>query len=228
MDKEFVGVFSRTDATGKKTYYFVWAAGSVYSIQMLNGQFQAVDMLKTVDAATLTTKFTHEPHIKKYPKTEAHRLLTTQSTRASTEDVESTLRELFRKALVRIKRTNSVETALPLFKNLLEIQEGITDKHKHMFNDFGIELRKRKCYPEAVAFAQRTLMLSPNDDHAHFNVARILIEMGDYDEAEQHILSAQYINPDSRIYKKTLQYIAVLRLQKEDLGTFQLSSLDNI
>ncbi len=227
MDKEFVGVFSRKDTTGAKTYYFVWAAGELYSIQMLNKQFQAVDMLKTIDMATLTANYVREPHIKKYPKNEAQRLLS-KGKSPSAEEVEGTLRELFRKALVRIKRTDSIESALPILKNLLEVQEGITEKHKHMFNDFGIEMRKRKFYTEAVGFAQRTLFLSRNDDHAHFNVARILIEMGEYDEAEQHILTAQYINPDSRIYKKTLQYISLLRLQKEDLGTFQLGSLDKL
>ncbi len=218
MDRDFVGVYSRKDASGEKTYYFAWSTGELYSLQALNPFFQpAAQTLKTIDADTFAAMFVHEPDIQKYPKGEAHRMLTKGKAASSKDAVEDTLRELFRKALVRIKRTGSVQSSLPILKNLLEVQEGITQKHKHMFSEFGIEMRKNKCYAEAMAFAQRTLVLSENDDHAHFNVARVLIDMGDYDEAEQHLLTAQYINPDSRIYKKALQYISLLRLQNDDL-----------
>ncbi len=218
MDKDFIGVFSRTDSMGEKTYYFVWTMGELYSVQKLNSAFQPAGILKTIDSTSFTSMFVHEPHVQKYPKGEAHRFLSAGKKVAQEDEVEENLRELFRKAMVRIKRTGSTESALPIIQNLLEVQEGITEKHKHMFNDFGIEMRKKKCYSEAIAFAQRTLVLTHNDDHAHFNVARILIEMGDYDEAEQHILTAQYINPDSRIYKKTLQYISLLRLQNDEFN----------
>ncbi len=211
-------MYSRKDALGEKVYYFAWSIGELYSLQVLNAFFQpAAEVSKTIDADTFAAMFVHEPGIQKYPKGEAHRILTEGKKASSKDAVEGTLRELFRKALVRIKRTGSVESSLPIIRNLLEVQEGITEKHKHMFSEFGVELRKNKCYPEAMAFAQRTLVLSQNDDHAHFNVARILIDMGDYDEAEQHLLTAQYINPDSRIYKKSLQYISLLRLQNDDL-----------
>ncbi len=233
MNKEFIGVYSRKDAVGAKTYYFVWVAGDLYSVQKLNTFFQAIDILKTIDAATFHAMFTPEPSIKKFPTIEAQKVAEKVVEKeplfvASPEDVEASLRELFRKAMVRIKRSGSVATATPILDNLLEVEEGITTHHRHMFSDFGTEMRKKKSYKYAVGFTQRALILSSNDDHAHFNMARVLIEMGDFDGAEQHVLTAQFINPDSRIYKKTLRYIALLRMQKQHMDTAPSSILDEL
>ncbi len=226
MDKEFIGVYSRKDKVGTKTYYFVWTVRELYSVQKLNAFFQAMDILKTIDAASFHRMFTPEPSIKKFPSVEAQKVAVREPIISSPEDVEASLRELFRKAMVRIKRSGSVETAAPILDNLLEVEEGITPHHRFMFSDFGSEMRKKKSYKYAVGFSQRAINLSDKDDHAHFNMARVLIDMGDFDGAEQHVLTAQFINPDSRIYKKTLRYIALLRMQKQHMDASPPSILD--
>ncbi len=217
MEKEFVGVYSRTDKQKVKSYYFVWSADDLFSVQKLNAFFQPAEMIKTIDKESFHALFVHEPSINKYPKGKADFVPEKKKELLSSHKVEESLRELFRKALVRMRRENSLESAMPILDNLTTVEEGITPKHRHMFNDFGIEMRKKKDYPHALAFCKRTLALTNNDDHAHFNVARVLIEMGDYDEAEQHLLTAQFLNPDSRIYKKALEHVAMLRLQKEEM-----------
>ncbi len=220
MDKkDFVGVFSRKNLQGVKHYYFVWIEGDIFSVQKLNDFFQPTEMLRHVDGPSFKASFTHEPSIKKHPKGFTPLEEKIQDTPAASADqVENYMRDLFRKATLRLSRDTTRDSALPILENLLEVEEGITKEHKHMFNDFGIEMRKSKMHNHALAFCKRTLNLSKNDDHAHFNAARILIEMGEYDEAEQHILTAQYLNPDSRIYKKTLEHIAMLRLQREEMN----------
>ncbi len=216
MDKDFAGVFSRTNALKTKTYYFVWISGNTFSVQRLNAFFQPTGILEKVNSFTFKRNFVHEPTIKKHPKGLVSGAAQKKSGRqASSDNVESYLRDLFRKASLRLGREHSKESALPILENLIEVEEGITKEHRHMFNDFGIEMRKNKMHRHALAFCKRTLALTESDDHAHFNAARILIEMGSYDEAEQHILTAQFLNPDSRIYKKTLEHIAMLRLQDE-------------
>ncbi len=228
LDKDFLGVYSRRDKAGTKTFYFAWQSQDLFAIQKLNAFFQAIEVRKTIDGASFASMFTHEPNIKKLPKSEDKYTQPKQRKIISAREVEMSLRELFRKATVRIKRSGSEEEATPILNNLLQVEEGITPKHKHMFRDFGAEMRKQKCYNHAKAFSERTLALSHNDDHAHFNLARVLIDMGEYDEAEQHILTAQYLNPDSRIYKRTLHHISVLRMQKERFDARTPGFLDDL
>ncbi len=220
MDKkDFVGVFSRKNSQGVKHYYFVWVQGDIFSVQKLNDFFQPTEMLRHVDSQSFKAYYVHEPSIKKHPRGFTPAAEKKDSVApVSDENVETYMRDLFKKATSRLNHEETRSSALPILENLLEVEEGITKEHKHMFNDFGIEMRKSKMHNHALAFCKRTISLSKNDDHAHFNAARILIEMGEYDEAEQHVLTAQYLNPDSRIYKKTLEYITLLRVQREEMN----------
>ncbi len=221
MEKEFVGVYSRSDKQRVKTYYFVWSDDNLFSVQKLNAFYEPVEEVKAIDKDSFKSLFAFESKIKKYPKLKAGFEQSPTSEIISTHKVEESLRELFRKALVRMRRKSSSASAHPILDNLVHVEEGISYEHRHMFNEFGIEMRKNKDYPHALAFCKRTLALTQNDDHAHFNAARVLIEMGEYDEAEQHLLTAQFLNPDSRIYKKALQHIALLRIQQAEIASLE-------
>ncbi len=105
------------------------------------------------------------------------------------EELDKSIRSEFALSLMRFKRGNK-EGALQDFERLLAVEDGIVPAHKHMFTDFGIDLRKSKLYTLASRCFQRAVNLSPNDGHALFNLARIYYEMGNFDKSVQYLDAA--------------------------------------
>ncbi len=219
MDREFLGVYSRTFSKQGKTFYFVWTKNNLYSVQKLDKFFNPIDLLKTIDAVSFKAMFKHEPGMKQIPS--ANKGVgpkTTLEEVLSPENIENTMRSQFKKTLRKVRRDGLNETNALALKNLVQVEEGIVPEHKHMFSEFGIQLRKGKHLEEALAFCKRTLNLAPTDDHAHFNAARVLMDMGNYDDAEQHLITAQMINPESSIFTKTMNHLSFLRILESEIA----------
>lgn len=111
------------------------------------------------------------------------------------EELDKSIRAEFALSLMRFKRGNK-EGALQDFERLLAVEDGIVPAHKHMFTDFGIDLRKSKLYTLASRCFRRAVSLSPDDGHALFNLARICYEMGNFDKAVQYLDAALDKEPD--------------------------------
>lgn len=126
---------------------------------------------------------------------------------------ESKLREAFRQALLRLKRPRERRGALKTLEQLAETTENICIAHKHMFRDFGVRLRQSAHPDLALLFSRKVVQLAPNDDHAHFNLARVLCTLGQYDEAAAHIRAAMNMDGDEHLYFRMLVYIRKEKLQ---------------
>lgn len=126
---------------------------------------------------------------------------------------ESKLRETFRQALLRLKRPRERQGALKALEQLAETTEDICTAHKHMFRDFGVRLRQSAHPDLALLFSRKVVQLAPDDDHAHFNLARILCMLGQYDDAAAHIRTAMGMNSDKGLYFRMLVYIRKEKLQ---------------
>ena len=111
------------------------------------------------------------------------------------EEVDKAVRAEFAMSLMRFRRGNK-EGALQDFERLLAVEEGIVPAHKHMFTDFGIDLRKSRLYTLASRCFRRAANLSPHDSHALFNLARIHYEMGNFGKAAQYLDAALDSEPD--------------------------------
>lgn len=122
------------------------------------------------------------------------------------EELDKAIRAEFALSLMRFRRGNK-EGALEDFERLLAVEEGIVPAHKHMFTDFGIDLRKSKLYTLASRFFQRAVTLSPNDGHALFNLARIYYEMGNYDKTAQYLDSALTKEPGLKCAQRLKTYM---------------------
>lgn len=120
--------------------------------------------------------------------------------------IDTKLRSEFTTAL---ERWHSGDKLAPLktFEGLSNIQEGIVPEHKHMFTDFGVNLRKNSLPKLAILHFKRAVELSPEDAHAHFNLARVYYELGNLNEAEQHLERALSISPDFNVATKFLGLI---------------------
>ena len=125
--------------------------------------------------------------------------------------VESKLRETFRQTLLRLKRPRERSAALLALEQLAKTKEGITPSHKHMFRDFGVRLRQNSQPDLALLFSRKAVELAPEDDHAHFNLARILCSLGMYDEAATHIATALSMTSEEPLYFKLLEHIRELK-----------------
>jgi len=125
--------------------------------------------------------------------------------------VESKLRETFRQTLLRLKRPRERKAALLALEQLAQTKDGIIPAHKHMFRDFGVRLRQNSQPDLALLFTRKALELAPEDDHAHFNLARILCSLGLYDEAAAHIGTALSMSSGEPLYFKLLEHIRELK-----------------
>jgi tetratricopeptide (TPR) repeat protein len=88
--------------------------------------------------------------------------------------------------------------AKAVFQKLSEIEAIFEEDNKHIFNEFGIELRKANMVDEALANYQKAITISPADEHLHFNVARLYYDKKDMDSAMEWLKKALEINPHFR------------------------------
>lgn len=111
------------------------------------------------------------------------------------EELDRSLRAEFAMNIMRLRRGDK-DDAVREFQRMVGTSDGIVPAHKHMFTDFGVDLRKSRLNDLALSSFQRALQLSPNDSHALFNVARALYELGQYDEANQYLDRALAAEPN--------------------------------
>lgn len=213
--KKFLGVFSAQskDVRGnpQKQFFFAWRLSAEYEVQRLDSTFSAKGAPRTINTSAFETLFVYEPTVLAVPLTEKSQAQpapeSPEAVKPGPDEVEATLRTHFYKALRRLKNTREKDVARSAIQTLIEVDEGIEDSHKHLFAEFGVNLRKNKELDAALAFCKRVLALAPQDDHAYFNVSRVLLEMGQWDEAEQHLRAAITMAPDTNLYHKMLRYL---------------------
>lgn len=233
---KFSGVFSKASGAGKqnrsrKQLYFVWEADkNNYIVQELNEALIPKSRPELISPSRLQTGFRLEPGILAAPISvpDFQFLLKEQKKQKPTEltdealqaleksrkirQIEEDLRTNFNKALRALNRPRDRKGAMIALENILETKSGIVPLHKHMFRDFGVSLRKKSLPELALRSAQRVIELSPEDDHAHFNIARIFAILGLYNEADAHISRALKLDSTQKIYHKLQNYIETLRL----------------
>jgi len=99
------------------------------------------------------------------------------------------------------------------FKRILGIDALFQEQQRHLFNDFGICLRKSKHFPEAIAFYGKAIEANERDEHLYFNIARALAESGDTNGARAKLEQALALHPDFTAAQKFLDF---LDQQQED------------
>ena len=102
---------------------------------------------------------------------------------------------------------NEAEKASDVFERLIDLEAAFGKQHKHLFNDFGISLRKNKMFDEAVKFYSRALGLTDNDENIYFNIARCMYEDGKKNESLKYAEKCLAINPESKPALKLQKYL---------------------
>lgn len=120
---------------------------------------------------------------------------------------EADLRENFEKALRALARPRDRKGALASLARIATAKKGIQLEHKHMFRDFGVALRKKALPELAMQCASRAVELSPDDDHARFNLARLYGILGRFDDARTQIREAARLDPTEKIYGRLERHL---------------------
>jgi tetratricopeptide (TPR) repeat protein len=94
-----------------------------------------------------------------------------------------------------------------IFQRLVKMEGTFEPEHKHLFNDFGINLRKNEMYDQAVEYYARAIELSPCDENLHYNMARACFAKSDIEKTVEHLRAALIINKDLEIAQKFLLYL---------------------
>ena len=123
--------------------------------------------------------------------------------------LEQALRNDFNEAIKQLNQPHARRGALRFIKTIPE-QKSIRERHKHMLKDFMTTLRKQDLPEIALMFATKNVELAPDDDHAHFNLARIFCILERYQDAIAHLHRALDLpseSEDQKIYRKMLLYV---------------------
>ena len=79
---------------------------------------------------------------------------------------------------------------------LLNIDEVFREEQRHKFNEFGINLRKKELYDDAIRFYSKALEVNEKDENLHFNIARAFHAKDLVAECRKHLKRALELNPE--------------------------------
>jgi tetratricopeptide (TPR) repeat protein len=120
---------------------------------------------------------------------------------------EQCVRALFGMGLVYLAR-NETDKARNVFSELVGIKAPFAPEHKHLFNEFGIQMRKRGMYDEAVAYFERGLEFDTEDENLFFNAARANYEKGNYHECARNLAASLDLNAAAGEAREFARYLA--------------------
>ncbi|MCC8194122.1 MAG: hypothetical protein LIP28_05710 [Deltaproteobacteria bacterium] len=94
-----------------------------------------------------------------------------------------------------------------ILSRLVKLDGAFEAEHKHLFNDFGINLRKNGMYDQSIAYYSRALELTQHDENLYYNIARAFLEKKDPGSALDHLLKGLELNPAQDTLLKFLMWM---------------------
>jgi len=183
-----------------------------FGVRKINPQFVPVGEEKAINQEELLASYTPEVEIhnsrvepamcalrKTIAKGDKHRNkgepLSAEMEYAKALDVDETnVRAVFGLGLVYLDRGDR-EKSRAVFEQLVSMEAAFDFKHKHLFNEFGIALRKNGLYDEAVKYYSRAVELTTDDENLYYNLSRAFYEKGDWEHSFEFISRSLKLNP---------------------------------
>lgn len=94
-----------------------------------------------------------------------------------------------------------------IFERIVGLDAAFTPEHKHLFNEFGINLRKSKLLDQAVDYYARALEITEDDENLYYNIARAYFERGDTEDCIASLEKALELSPGLEEAQKFLNYV---------------------
>ena len=223
------GVFSSPSMPGSepdpavpKLYWFAREmADGLISIQLLDEHCLPTARKHAMPKAAFLEAFTLEPDLGYRLLTQ--RVLTGDSFREQGKNVEAKIEYL---KVLRIDEENirgnfglglaylalnQLEKGRYAFEKLVNMEESFLPEHKHLFNEFGIAMRKKGLFEEALAFYQRARDLCADDENLLLNIARAWFEKGDTEMAYASLKDCLSLEAG---FREALAFLAYLRKKR--------------
>ncbi|MBG0790408.1 MAG: tetratricopeptide repeat protein [Desulfovibrionaceae bacterium] len=231
-----VGTGTTQRKTIQKTY---WDAEELedgqISIQPLNVNYVPSGPKRTVEREDFLTKFNPEPEFyvsTVYPamkemntaivRGEQHRergaaySAEFEYKQAMAIDEEN-VRANFGLGLTYLDRGDQAK-ANDIFERLVGLEAAFEEEHKHLFNDFGINMRKNKMYDQALQYYLRAEELVRNDEHLYHNIARCYFEKGNVEGCKEYLLKSLQLNPNLEASRQFWAYLKGKGLVRDGEG----------
>jgi tetratricopeptide (TPR) repeat protein len=119
---------------------------------------------------------------------------------------ENHIRASFGLGLTYLERGDTPNANI-VFRKLSRLEGSFSPEYKHLFNEFGIQLRKNAMYSQALGHYAKALKLSPTDEHLLYNLARALYEKGRVSAAVRLIAQALKVRADFPEAQKFLSFL---------------------
>jgi len=94
-----------------------------------------------------------------------------------------------------------------ILSRLINLEGAYEEEHKHLFNDFGISLRKNKMIKQSIEYYQRAEELSKGDDNLYLNMARVYLDAKDIPHVLEYLGKALSLSPNNEIAHKFLDWM---------------------
>lgn len=124
----------------------------------------------------------------------------------SVKDIEHAMRAEFATALARL-RIGQKERAITQIDDLLSRERPHEPSFRHMFTEFGINLRKSKLPDMALRSHMEARSLSPEDSHILFNAARATYDLGNIEKTRDFLKLALALSPDLEPARRFLDFL---------------------
>lgn len=220
-----VGTGTTTRKTIQKTYWFVdELEENELEIQPLNKNYIPSGPKRKIPMEDLLAKFSPEPEFyistvfpklqelsRTIQKGEQHRdkgeifsaeLEFNQALKVDEENVRAN----FGLGLTYLDR-GEAHKANDIFERLVRLDAAFQGEHKHLFNDFGINLRKNKMFDQALDYYRKAESLADSDENLYYNMARAYFEKENPQECLECLRKALQLNPglnEARLFVKFL------------------------
>lgn len=222
---EKIGAGATTRRTISKMYYFAKENDKgVVEVQTLNTQFVPAGPKEEVAKEEFLAKYNPEPEF--YVKTVYPKIKELEQTVARAEEHrkqgamysaefeysaalavdEENVRANFGLGLTYLSRGETAK-ANDIFERLVKLDAAFETEHKHLFNEFGINLRKSGMHEQAVDYYVRALEMTQDDENLHYNVARAYYERGRIAKCVEHLQAALQLNSGHKTATEFLDFI---------------------
>jgi len=85
--------------------------------------------------------------------------------------------------------------AQKVFQKISSLDALFEVENKHIFNEFGIELRKKGMLEEAISNYLKALSIDPRDEILYYNLGRVYYEQGKLKDASSQLEQALKVKP---------------------------------
>jgi tetratricopeptide (TPR) repeat protein len=220
-----VGTGTTTRKTIQKTYWFAdEIEENLLEIQPLNKSYIPSGPKRKITIEDLLAKFAPEPEFyisTVYPKLqelsrtiqkgERHRekgeifsaeLEFNEALKVDEENVKAN----FGLGLTYLDR-GEAHKANDIFERLVRLDAAFESEHKHLFNDFGISLRKNKMLDQALDYYRKAESLTDSDENLYYNMARVFFDKESSMDCLEYLKKALQLNPELSEAKRFIKYL---------------------